>query len=101
MDRVEKLLRRIVLWLVALVPWKRARQTQRRKLNHLPVRIFPQTFDYSCTASVLQSAIHSLTGIAIDHNEAVELMKCRPDGAHLTKIAAVVRKKCGAKTKEL
>lgn len=85
------------LWLVGRVKPK----TRGRRRRHLPVRVFPQTYDYSCCASALQTALHVLTGEVVEHDEAVILTKCAPNGAQLSRIATVIRRRCPVRPKRL
>ncbi len=68
---------------------------------HIPVTIFPQKYDFSCTASVLQAVVHCRTGKKIGHDEAVDLTKCRPNGAQLSRIATAARRVCGGRSMTL
>ncbi len=86
-------------WVVWLV--RPARKTRRRQRRHLAVRIFPQTYEFSCCASVLQTALHALTGEVIEHDDAVALTKCAPHGAQLSRIATALRKRCRVKPTRL
>jgi predicted double-glycine peptidase len=72
-----------------------------RKPKHLPVVLFRQTTDYSCTASVLQALVHSFTGELLEHEHAIRLTRCRPKGASLEKVAKALSKRCGTKSKPL
>lgn len=58
------------------------------------MRVFPQNYDYSCTAAVMQAAFHALTGFEIEHDFAVRLTGCKPHGAQLSKIATALQKRC-------
>lgn len=72
-----------------------------RAPRHQAVAIFQQRYDYSCTASVLQSVHHYLTGEAMSHEEAIRITECKPDGAQLSVIASALRSLTGARTRKL
>ena len=74
---------------------------KRRVPKRTPIRIFPQDYEYSCAASVLQTALHSMTGEVIEHDRAVRLTRCRPHGAQLQRIASALARHCAAKPKRL
>jgi len=61
----------------------------------LPIRRFAQTTGYSCVASVFQSVLHYMANKKISHQHAIDVLDCEPDGALLTDIPKVLRKKFG------
>ena len=77
------------------------RRNRLRRLRHLPVRLFRQTTDYSCTASVLTALVHSITGETLSHEQAIRATRCRPNGASLEAVAKALAKTCGARSKSL
>lgn len=77
------------------------RLPRQRKLAHHAIQVFPQLYSYSCTASVLQSSLQFAGALPPSHDEAVEMLKCNPDGAYLRKVAMFLRKRANATTKAL
>lgn len=73
----------------------------RRCRRHASVIIFPQRYDFSCTASVLQSVVHSATGKTISHDHAVALTRCCPNGAQLSDVATAATNLYGAGSRTL
>lgn len=62
-----------------------------------PLLLVPQQFSFSCTASVLQTAHHFLSGEVLSHERAIKLLNCRPDGASLERVARILHRLSGAR----
>ena len=69
-----------------------AKRRNRNGTHRLPVIVFQQRTRFSCTASCVQSLWKYYAGETIGHRKAIDLVKCRPDGAELIKIARVMKK---------
>ena len=75
--------------------------TKNRRRNYLPVRLFPQETNYSCTASVLMTLVHAITGETLSHEQAIRATRCRPNGAPLENISKALKRSCRARSTPL
>jgi hypothetical protein len=64
-----------------------------RSSHRLDIQPTQQLTSFSCSASVLQSLHRYFTGEALSHHRAIELLRCKPDGASLARIASVIKRR--------
>lgn len=94
--------------IVRLVPWPSGKPPKSPSfvrstrtsylLNVRPVR---QLTSFSCTAGCLQSLHLYLTGQRLSHLKAIELLRCKPHGAPLQRIALIIKRRVRCRSRIL
>lgn len=79
----------------------RAPRKHHRQRRHLPIRVRQQAFAYSCVATCLQMIYEHFTGQRMSHRRAIQLTRCKPNGAELQSVPRIMRKLCGASSRKL
>ena len=101
---VQRLLTRYPkLWstyriLKSFLPWCAGRRKPPK--GGLPIKATRQWTEYSCTAAVAQM-VAAYYGIKVGHRKAIELTKCKPDGATLEYVARMLNRQYGLTPKAL
>ena len=105
MTMITKLLKicarlKIVLKIVrSFMPWRKLGKRPPQK-NAIQVKAVRQWTSYSCTAAVAQM-VAGYHDIRLGHRKAIELTKCRPDGATLPFVARALKREHGLQHRTL
>ena len=81
------------------MPWRKLAKRPPQK-NALQVKVVRQWTSYSCTAAVAQM-VAGYHDIRLGHRRAIELTKCKPDGATLPFVARALKRELGLAHKKL
>ena len=102
--RLKKLLapllkHKLIAILRSFMPWRKLGKRPPQK-NALQIKVVRQWTSYSCTAAVAQM-VAGYHDIRLGHRKAIELTKCRPDGATLPFIARALKREHGLRHRTL
>jgi hypothetical protein len=95
----DNFLRTLKLWTREITRPRRTVSVAGHRVHLLQPR--RQWTTYSCAASVTQMAYGFVTGKRMGHRKAIDLTKCRPNGATLDKVAAVLKRKTKCVARDL
>ena len=83
----------------SFMPWRKLGKRPPQK-NAIQVKVVRQWTSYSCTAAVAQM-VAGYHDIRLGHRKAIELTKCRPDGATLPFVARALKREHGLQHRTL
>ena len=91
-----------------VIPWRSSKPSKSpsflrstRTSHLLNLRPVQQLTSFSCTAGCLQSLHLYFTGQRLSHLRAIELLRCKPHGAPLIKIAAAMKRRVRCRSRQL
>jgi len=90
---------KLIKILRSFLPWRRLGKRPPQK-NAIQIKVVRQWTSYSCTAAVAQM-VAGYHDIRLGHRKAIELTKCRPDGATLESVADALNLEYGLRFKTL
>lgn len=83
----------------SFLPWRKHKKASPKR-TALQVKVVRQWTSYSCTAAVAQM-VAGYHDIRLGHRKAIELTKCRPDGATLPFVARALKREHGLQHRKL
>ncbi len=91
-----------------LFPWRSSKPSKSpsfvrstRTSHLLNLRPIQQLTSFSCTAGCLQSLHLYFTGQRLSHLKAIELLRCKPHGAPLQRIASIIKRRVRCRSRQL